>query len=190
MSRQLFDRWADTRIFRFALLFAGLAVVPVLALGVLITATGGAALLSKPTSLDVEQVVFGLLSIGGVLGIVGYARAHFGAPKADCHNVTATLLCLAAGIVTAFAVVGIVVVGAAATVTAAPEPWSEHTWLGFPAAFVAANLVWAMSGIAWSQRLRRRYAEKVGRAFDTLPTLLLAVAAVLVTAAATITAAL
>ena len=68
--------------------------------------------------------------------------------------------------------------------------WQGPESAGVAACFVAANLVWAMSGIAWSQRLRRRYAEVAGHAFDSLPALLLSVALALATAAAVSTAAL
>jgi hypothetical protein len=187
MRRQVFDRWADTRVFRFALFCAALAVAPVLALGVSVTLFGGATLLSNQTALDIEQALFGLLSIGGVLGLVGYARAHVGATSPDRHDVTMTLVCLAAGVVAALAVAGIAVYGVAGMLAFSRVPWSGQAWIGVPAVFVAANLVWAMSGVAWSQRLRRRYAEVTGHPFDGLPALLLFVALTLATAAATIT---
>ena len=182
MGKQSIDRWADTRAFRFALLFAGLAIGPVLAIGLAVTVIGGGAMLLDGTAPDLEQAVFGLLAIGGALGLFGYARAHAGAARPDRHNLTATLLLLRAGVSTALAV------AAAAAVfwhlLVARAEWSEFESLGVVACFVAANLVWAMSGVAWSQRLRRRYAEVVGRAFDGLPVLLLFVALSLATAAA------
>jgi hypothetical protein len=52
------------------------------------------------------------------------------------------------------------------------------------ALFAAANLVWAVAGIARIQRLLNRYAEKTGRAFDGLPVVLLFTAIALVIAAA------
>jgi hypothetical protein len=49
--------------------------------------------------------------------------------------------------------------------------------------FVSANAVWAFAGIASMPRLTGRYAEHVGRVFDTLPVVLLLVALVLGAAA-------
>lgn len=188
MGKQSIDRWADTRAFRFALLFAGLAIGPVLAIGLAVTVIGGGAMLLDGTAPDLEQAVFGLLAIGGALGLFGYARAHAGAARPDRHNLTATLLLLRAGVVTALAVAAIAALFWHLLVSRAQ--WQGPESAGVAACFVAANLVWAMSGIAWSQRLRRRYAEVAGHAFDSLPALLLSVALALATAAAVSTAAL
>ena len=149
MHRHRIDRWTDTTAFRCMLLFAGLVVLPVLAMGVLTTVIGGAVLLMERSAVDVERAVFALLSVGGGLGCIGYARAHLGARKPDRHNVTATLICLAAGVVTAVFVAGIALAGVLDGWTA---PWSAEPWVAVPGLFAAANLVWVVSGIAWMQR--------------------------------------
>jgi hypothetical protein len=185
MSRPLIDRWTDTRTFRFLLLLSALVALPVLAVGFLTTVIAGPVLLLIDRApIDVEQAVFGLLSVGGAVGFLGYLRAHSGARTPDRHNVTATLLCLAAGVLTALAVASFGVVDSLRS------PWTSEAWVALAALFAAANLMWAVSGIAWMQRLRRRYAEHTGHAFDGLPALLLFVAAALATAAATFTATL
>jgi hypothetical protein len=185
MKRSLIDRWTDTTLFRLALLFAALAVVPVLLVGVATTVIGGAVMFVRPSpgELGLEQATFALLSVGGALGFLGYLRAHWGVRRLDRHNVTATLLCLAAGVVTALAVAGYAVTG---TLDGSRTPWESPVWVSLTTLFAAANVVWALSGIAWLQRLPRRYAERTGRAFDGVPALLLFVAVALATAAATV----
>jgi hypothetical protein len=185
MDRRLLDRWTDTTVFRAALLLSGMAVLPVLALGAFITVIGGSGILTQ-RSVQLEQALFGLVTIGGVLGFVGYARAHVAARHLVRHNVTLTLLCLAAGVAAALAVAGYAVFG---SLDGLRTPWRSREWL-LLAPFAAANLVWAASGIAWMQRLPHRYAEKTGRAFDTLPVILLLVAVLLSIAAALMTTAL
>jgi hypothetical protein len=155
-----------------------------LALGVLTTVIGGAVLYAEQTAVELEEVAFGMLSAGGVLGLVGYGRALVGVRKPDRHNVTATLLCLAAGVVTALAVAGYCAVGALDGVR---EPWVSPVWVSLTTLFAAANVVWAVSGVAWMQRLPRRCVEQTGRKFDGLPTLLLFIAVALAVTATAIT---
>jgi hypothetical protein len=184
MDRPLLDRWTDTTVFRAALLFSGMAVLPVLALGVFVTFIGGSTMLMQRSAVELEQALFGLVNIGGALGFFGYARAHFAASNPVRHNLTLTLLCLAAGVAAAIAVAAYV---AFATLDGFRSPWGSREWLLLGAPFTAANAVWAVSGIAWMQRLPQRYAEKTGRAFDTLPAMLLFVTLALATAAALMT---
>jgi hypothetical protein len=187
MHRALIDRCTDTTPFRLALLCAALAVVPVLLMGVATTLIGGVVMLGglPGVQLQLEQAVFALLSLGGALGFVGYLRAHRGARKPDRHNVTATLLCLAAGVVTALAVAGYAVT---VLLDGLRSPWgSPVVEVALATLFAAANLVWAVAGIAWMQRLPRCYVERTGRAFDGVPALLLFVALALAIAAATLT---
>jgi hypothetical protein len=184
MDRPLLDRWTDTTVFRVALLFSGRAVLPVLALGAVVTVIGGSAMLMQRSAVELEQALFGLVSIGGALGFFGYARAHFAARDPLRHNVALTLLCLAAGVAAALAVAAYV---AFATLHGFRSTWDSREWLLLGTPFVAANAVWAVSGIAWMQRLPHRYAEKTGRAFDTLPVVLLFVAIALATTAALMT---
>jgi hypothetical protein len=183
MGTRLIDRWTDTTAFRLMLFVGGLVAVPVLMLGLLMTVgLLSAAVLEQRAALEGAVVVF--LSIGGGLGMLGYLRAHWGAKAPSRHNVTATLLCLAIGIVTALAVAGVVA-------AVAIESWFARgrstAALGLAALFVAAHIVWVAAGVAWMQRLARRYAEITGRAFDGLPVALLFVAVALA-AAATLTA--
>jgi hypothetical protein len=189
MERSLVDRLADTTAFRVLLALSGCAVLPVLGIGVLMTAIGGAALVSAPQRIEVGQVAFGLLALGGALGMIGWVRVLIGLRAPARHSVAATLLLLAAGILAALAVAGFVavVVIEAARLRAWPD---AAAWLGLGALFVAANLVWALAGVASIQRLLRRYAESTGRLFDTLPVVLLSVAIALATAAVLTTAVL
>jgi hypothetical protein len=183
MKGSLIDRWTDTTLFRLVLLFAALAVVPVLLMGVATTVIGGAAMFFSPSAaeLELEQAVFALLSLGGALGFVGYLRAHWAVKRLDRHDVTATLLFLGAGVVTALAVAGYAVTG---ILDGLRSPWASPVRVALTTLFAAANVVWALSGIAWMQRLARRYVERTGRAFDGLPALFLFMAVALAAAAA------
>lgn len=187
MYRPLLVRWTDTAAHRLMLVLAGILVLPVLGMGVVTTLLSGVVILTEPLNIGLEQLVFALLSIGGALGILGYVRAHLGAREPDRHNVTATLVCLAVGTLVAFAVAGFVVAQAVASWRA---PWSRNAWLGLAALFAAANLVWALAGVAWMQRLPCCYAAKTGRVFDSLPVVLLLLAIALAIAAVLTAAAL
>jgi hypothetical protein len=180
MDRPLLDRWTDTTVFRAALLFSAIAVLPVLALGAIVTVIGGAAMLENRSTIELEQTLFGLVSVGGVLGFVGYVRAHWAARDPGSHNVTATVLCLGAGVAAALAVATYTVFG---TLDGLMNPWSSAMWALPTTLFAVANLVWATSGVAWMQRLPHRYAEETGRAFEALPAMLLFVALALAIAA-------
>ncbi len=185
MEKSLLDRWTDTMAFRVALALSALGVLPVLLLGVSITIMGAVGMLvdgsyEKPGA---EELAFTLLSAGGALGFVGYLRARAGYGNPLRGNVTTTLVFLTAGVLAALSVVGILVVTA---VEAWFDLWGVAPLLALGAVFAAANLVWAAAGVAWMQRLMRRYAELTGRAFDGLPTLLLSVAVALATAATAI----
>lgn len=186
MERSLLDRWTDTAGFRLMLFLSGLVAVPVLLLG-LMTTVGllSAAIARQRAELEGAAVV--LLSLGGALGLLGYFRAHGGAKEPSRHNVTATLLCLAIGIVTALAVAGFV---GAQAVASWLTPWGSARWPLIAAPFVAAHVVWAFAGFAWMQRLPRRYAETTGRRFDTVPAMMLFVALALATSAVLVTTAL
>jgi hypothetical protein len=181
MHRHAIDRWTDTTAFRFMLLFASVAVVPVLALGVLTTVIGAGTMIVAGATLEFVHAAFGALSLGGALGLLGYLRAHAGAKHPERHGVTATLLCLAAGIATALAVAGVALSGA---LSLWENPWDARPWVAAPLLFAVANLVWATSGVAWMQRLLSRYAARTGRAFDGLPVVLLSLSIALAVAAA------
>jgi hypothetical protein len=184
MERALIDRWTDTAAFRAALFFSAVLVLPVLALGLVTTvgmlvAAGGSAQLSV---LDGGSIA--LPSLGGALGIAGLVRAQWAARTAKRHNVTVTLICLAIGIATALGVAGVVV---AELVTNALALGKWRVWASIAAAFVAAHACWVLWGIAWMQRLMRRYAERTGHAYDATPAILLGVAIALATSAAFVT---
>jgi hypothetical protein len=181
MRRRAIDRWTDTTGFRFTLLFASLVVMPVLALGVLTTAFGVGAVILSDANVEIEHAAFGLLSFGGVLGLAGYLRAHAGVKHPERHGITTTLVYLSAGIVTALAVAGVALSGAS---DLWESPWDARPWVAAPLLFAAANVAWALSGVAWMQRLLHRYTEKTGRAFDGLPVVLLSLSLALAVAAA------
>jgi hypothetical protein len=185
MRRHAIDRWTDTTGFRFMLLVAALAVVPVLALGVLTTVFGVGAVILSGANVEIEHAAVGLLSSGGVLGFAGYLRAHAGVKHPERHGITMTLVYLSAGIVTALAVAGVALSGA---LDLWENPWDARPWVAAPLLFAAANLVWVISGIAWMQRLTSRYAARTGRVFDGLPVLLLGLSIALGVAAALQTA--
>jgi len=181
MHRHLIERWYDTTAFGIALGLSGALVLPVLALGVLVTVIGGSVTLAQSLSVELWQVLIALLAVGGTLGFVGYLRAHWGLKDPGGHNVTATLLFLVAGVLAALSVAGVALVTAV-------EIWRRENsdggfFLVFAASFAAANLVWAFAGIARMLRLTRRYEEREGRAFDGLPVVLLFIAIALVIAA-------
>jgi hypothetical protein len=185
MHRHLLERWYDTTAFGIALGLSGALVLPVLALGVLVTVIGGSFMIADPSAVGLGQLVFALLAAGGALGFVGYLRAHFGVKDPCRHNVTATLLLLTAGILAALSVASVVLVSA---LVMAMELWPRDFRDGtsvfvLGALFATANLVWAFAGIARMQRLMRRYEERAGRAFDGLPVVFLFTAIALATAA-------
>lgn len=185
MHRNLVDRWFDTTAFGIALGLSGALVLPVLALGVMVTAIGGSIMLAEPSAVGLGQVVFALLAVGGTLGFVGYLRAHFGLKDPCRHNVTATLLLLTAGVLAALSVAGGVLTWA---IVVAMERWPRDFhggtfWFAAGALFATANFVWALAGIARMQRLMRCYEQRAGRAFDGLPVVLLFTALALAVAA-------
>ena len=180
MRRHLIDSWSDTTAFGIALGLSGALVLPVLALGVLVTAIGGTVTLAQSLAVELWQIVIALLAVGGTLGFVGYLRAHWGIKDPCRHNVTATLLFLTAGVLAALSVAGVALVTTA-------EIWRRENsdggfFLALGALFAAANLLWAFAGIARMQRLLDRYEEKSGRAFDGLSVVLLFTAIALVIA--------
>jgi hypothetical protein len=185
MRKALLDRWTDTAAFRALLFVSAVAVLPVLGVGVLMTLIGSAALLQAPSALDFEAAVFAALALGGLLGFAGYWRAHAVAKRREPRDLTATIVCLASGVVAAVAVALFVALELV-------DAWLASGFdfvLVLAGAFVGANLVWAVSGVAWMQRLARGYAERSGHAFDGLPVLFLFVALALATTAVLGTAA-
>jgi len=171
MRRQLIDRMADTMGFRILLFLSGLLVLPVLALGMLVSPM---FLAGSLIARDSGALAFILLSTGGAIGIVGWLRARWGARTPERHNVGLTLACLAVGIATALAVGGFV------TYIVIDEYSRTWGWngvqLAIGAAFVAAHGVWIVAGIAWIERLMFSYAVRTGRIFDAIPVALLLVA--------------
>ena len=187
MDRALIDRWTDTAGFRAALFFSGVLVLPVLALGLATTVGMLVAAAGNAQFSLFDGGVIALLSLGGALGVAGLLRARWGARHADRHNVTATLICLAIGIATALGVAGAV---AAELVAGAFGFRSWNVGTAVAALFVAAHACWVLWGIAWMQRLTRRYSERTGRRFDAIPAVMLGVAIALATSAAFVTGAL
>jgi len=185
MHRHLIDRWSDATVFGIALGLSGALVLPVLALGVMVTAIGGSILIADPSAVELWQIVIALLAVGGALGFVGYLRAHFGLKDPCRHNVTATLLLLTAGVLAALSVASVVLVSAlVVAIERWPRDYHDGTFVFvLGALFATANLVWALAGIARMQRLMRRYEERAGRAFDGVPVVLLFTAIALAIAA-------
>jgi hypothetical protein len=179
MERSLIDRWTDNAAFRLALFFSGLIAVPVLLLGLLGTVSLLVAAVARQRA-ELEGAAFVLLSLGGALGFLGYLRAHRAARDPSGHAMTTTLLCLAIGVVTALGVAGFI---AAEAIESWLSPWGSARWLAFAAPFGAANVVWALAGVAWIQRLSYLYAEETGRRFDTVPAMMFFVAVALATSA-------
>jgi len=186
MHRHLIDRWSDTTAFGIALGLSAALVLPVLALGVMVTAIGGSIMIAEVSAVELWQIAFALLAVGGALGFVGYLRAHFGIKDPCRHNVTATLLFLTAGVLAALSVASGVLVWALVMAMARwPRDFHDGTFMFvLGALFAAANLIWAFAGVARMQRLMRRYEERAGRAFDGLPVVLLFTAIALAIAAA------
>jgi len=180
MHTHLFDRLSDTTAFRIALVLSGALVLPVLALGVMVTVISGSFMIADPSALELEQVAFALLAVGGVLGFVGYLRAQFGLKDPCRHNLTATLLFLFAGILAAVSVAGVALFMAVET---SQDFRDGASFLALGALFAAANLVWVVAAIGRMQTLMRRYEERTGRAFDGVPVVLLFTAIALVIAA-------
>ncbi len=186
MDRSLIDRWTDTGAFRLALFFSGLIALPVLLLGSMTAVTLLAAAVARQRA-ELEGAAIVFLSVGGVLGFLGYLRAHRDARDPSERDMTTTLVCLAIGVATALFVAGFV---AAEAIESWLAPWGSGRWFAFGAPFVAAHVVWAVAGVGWMQRLARRYAEDTDRSFDSMPVVFLAVAIALATAAVLVMTAL
>ena len=137
MDRYLLDRWTDTTCFECCCFSRACLVLPMLGIGVLTTVIGGVAVVIEQPALDLEQVVFALLSVGGALGFVGYLRAHRAARAPSRHNVTATLICLAVGVGDGARRRRLFV--AARPSKAGLRRGAPMSWLGLAALFVAAN---------------------------------------------------
>ena len=182
MDRPLLDRWTDTTVFGVALAISGAMVFPVLALG-LVVSVGMVGFAFAQQTTEVFGAVIVVLAAGGAVGVIGWMRARHQVWSPEEYNLTATLVCLVVGAITALAVGAIVAVPLSAMM-----PERAYAWPGF--LFVAANVVWGLHGIGWMQRLARRYAEETGRAFDGIPTVALVITIALAVAATLITTAL
>jgi hypothetical protein len=177
MDRHLIDRWTDNTAFGVVLIFSSVLVLPVLALGLVVSVGMVAAAVVGRTAV-LEGAVIVALSFGGAIGLFGWLRAHLKG-RANAGNPTATILCLVIGAVTALAVSAIVTVP---VVDAVRAPWGglADVWPALP--FIVANAVWAVSGIGWIQRLMHRYAQRTGHAFDGVPVVMVFVAIALAAA--------
>jgi hypothetical protein len=183
MHRSLIDRWTDTTPFGVVLAMSSALVFPVLGVGLFISFWMiGAAVMERTVELIGAVIV--VLSVGGAAGIVGWLRARHQLRLPDSLSMTATLVFLSIGAATALAVSAIVVVPVSAAMM---QPWGApmEAWPGL--LFPLANIVWALHGIGWMQRLMRRYAEDTGRPFDGMPTVALVITLALAIAAALIT---
>jgi hypothetical protein len=176
MTKHLIDRLTGTTVFRMLLFLAALAVLPVLALGLLYTPLWLTTWTSDSERLN--MLACAGLSLGGAVGMTGWVLALVAARSPERHNLTATLLCLVVGVATALAVTGALIV---MTVAGLDNP-SGGPWALAPVAFAAGTAIWAMDGVGWMQRLARVYRERTGFAFDGLPVAMLVVVLGLVVA--------
>jgi hypothetical protein len=107
----------------------------------------------------------------------GWLRAHHEVKAPDVRDPMVTFVCLAIGTVTASAVAAIPLV------VTLSEFWGqlEEAW---PVLLLgSAPAVWALSGVAWMQKLLHAYEGRTGRVFDGMPAAMLIVSIVLVVAA-------
>jgi hypothetical protein len=183
MSGRLFDRLTDGAGFAVLLAISGVIVLPILFLG-LVLLLPMLVLDLAAHGADAETLALATLPLGGVIGVVGLLRARWGTARPERHNVTATLIFLAIGAITAAAVGGLVLVEALvqARTFGSPQPLLSVL-------FASANAVWIVSGIAAVRRLARRLAERTGEAIDAVPVLLLLVVLVLAWTVVLVTAA-
>ena len=182
MARRVIDRLTDTTAFKVVLFLSGIIVLPILALGLLLSAA-----VLPPWLLDssVRSASFPLLllSAGGATGIIGWLRALIGIREPEHHNIDLTMVCLTTGVVTALAVGGFAVLETFAAMREAGI-WGISSWSALWGLFAAAHAAWILFGIAWMQRLARRYQENTGRSFDVIPPIFLLLALSLLVIAA------
>lgn len=189
MHRQSIDRLTDTVAFEVLLALLGLPALLVLLLGLLVTFAGAVWwLVSGFTALDGGAVAIAALSVGGATGLVGWLRARRACSNPAAYNLTAIVLCLLVGTLTVLAVAG----GVVGVVLI--ESWfvdrNDALRFAWVLAFVLGNLVWALCGIGWMQRLAFRYRERTGLPFDSGAVALLFIALASATAVMLIAATL
>jgi hypothetical protein len=183
MRARFVDRWTDNGWFRGLHALTGVVVLPTLALGLVVAVT-----LLFDGGYGEEAVVFLALPIGGLIGVVGWLRAHWGAGAPCRHDLTLTLVMLGVGVLTALAVFAVPLGGFVAELTMTPRPSAVS--LAVCAAVALCPFVWVLAGIGWMQRSVRLYALHTGMRFDALPALMLFVAVALAAAAALISIAI
>ncbi len=76
MDRALIERWTDTDVFRIALALSGVLVVPVLGLGLAVSAVMLVVAVAEQTAEFAGAVVVAL-SLGGAAGLFGVLRARY-----------------------------------------------------------------------------------------------------------------
>lgn len=176
MGAHLIDRLTATLGFRVLFVLSAMLVLPVLALGLFFTSAFLLSLIGGQEAAP-EILGFASLSLGGAIGTLGWVLSLVAARNPERYNLTAILVCLAVGVVTALAV----------TAYSVGEIVEHLGGLRFlvPAfgLFAVATTVWAIDGIGRMQVLMRRYRERTGRVFDGLPVGMLLVALVLAAAA-------
>ena len=172
MGTHLIDRLTATLGFRVLFFLSAVLVLPVLALGLFFTS---GFLLSPLWQQEVVPEILGFasLSLGGAIGTLGWVLSLVAARNPERYNLTAILVCLAVGVVTALAVT---VYSVGQIVEDLDKPWG--TGFSAPAfgVFGIATTIWALDGVGRMQVLMRRYHERTGRVFDGLPVMLLFVA--------------
>jgi len=171
MDKGLMERITDTGVFEVLFWLSGIVVLPVFALGALF------APFALPTGLSGQPfaLAYFALTAGGAIGLTGWVRAHLAMRAPERHGISVTLFCLVVGIVTALVVAGGTV---AATLADLRDGSDRAAWFrsGLSGAYAAAHVVWALGGVGRMERVARRYRERTGRAFDSIPFVFLLVA--------------
>ena len=170
MGTHLIDRLTGTLGFRVLFVVSAVLVLPVLALGLFVTSGFLMAMTTWQREALVEMLGFVSLSLGGAIGIIGWVFSLVAARSPERYNLTAILLCLAVGVVTALAVTAYSIIELIA------EFASRYSFgLSAPAygLFAIATTIWVLDGIGRMQVLMRRHWERTGHVFDGLPVLVL-----------------
>lgn len=181
MGTHMIDRLTGTLGFRVLFVVSAVLVLPVLALGLFVTSGLFLAMANSEHDSLMEMLGFVSLSLGGAIGTAGWVLSLVAARNPERYNLTAILICLAVGVVTAFAVTTYSI---GALLAELGSRYSSGLSVQAFGVFGTATTICWLDGIGRMQLLFRRYRERTGLVFDGLPVLLLFVALTLATAAA------
>jgi hypothetical protein len=172
MGTHLIDRLTSTLGFRVLFVVSAVLVLPVLALGLLFTSGFLMAMMWQP-EVAIEIFGFAALSLGGAVGTLGWVLALVAARNPERYNLTAIIVCLVVGVVTALAVTAYSIGQIAEELD---NPWVSRFSAPAFGVFGIATTIWALDGIGRMQQLVRRYRERTGHVFDAIPIVFLLVA--------------